>query len=512
MAVPCPLPLVEEALRPYIHTRQETLQIRRAVTQHCAGHFRPLDDDDDEQQSLSHLALACPLSPPSPEDAGSGSKARRRQQQRRSIAGGSTGEDEVEFTGLRKKYLDALRAHRAARERYDALSAELNEMRVLDASSEKGGEERALMTDSTVAVGGGGGHDGGVQPYISLLRQRRRLARLQVLQATLDQLADTQANPTRIDLKELLRKRVGEPPNPPSSSSAAQTAGAAGEGDAVRDLVFRLKKDLLLAKRSLDAENGARASVQRKLAFSDDGEDEGDFLGGGKPTLKTQVRALRCARDELISWVEGELAKIGAEDGDQEDEDDAQGARPGDYDDNAESSYEDQVQAMYDRYLSSRTALIEAIAETTTAAAKLQAPSPSPIKQDPSPEKKTSQPSPRPSVPPSAILPHIPSLLQNAQDDRALLQQTTYLRHRLDGSADALRQLVQRLASESHLVPHHATSSREWARAAAEARMETDAFVEESVRSGEGDVEAARAVLEELRSRRERFERLGLVE
>lgn len=95
----CPIPQVEDALSPYIHTRQETHRIRQALTEYLKTQLH-----HDSEQPLSHLSLTCP--PPS-------LKAKTTS---------------IPSDGLYKQYLEALTARRRAQERYAAIKEEIHEL------------------------------------------------------------------------------------------------------------------------------------------------------------------------------------------------------------------------------------------------------------------------------------------------------------------------------------------------------------------------------------------------
>lgn len=95
----CPIPQVEDALSPYIHTRQETHRIRQTLTEYLKKQLQ-----DDSEQPLSHLSLTCP--PPS-------------------LKANTTS---IPSEGLYKQYLEALAAHQRAQERYAAIKEEIHEL------------------------------------------------------------------------------------------------------------------------------------------------------------------------------------------------------------------------------------------------------------------------------------------------------------------------------------------------------------------------------------------------
>lgn len=487
--LPCPLPHVDDALRPYIHDRQETLRIRKLLARHVQSQIRRALHQHAAESTPSITPLTLAASPPSllPED--------------RPPSG---------LTGLRKTYWEAVQAHQLAKNRRDALHSELNELQ--RESQLRASTPTAVSADYQIPFpaahpDGVNGHD--VQNYTSLLHQRRRHAKLQILLDALDRIADTEPNPLqRDDLRQWVKDQLGDAPIPPpeiaggnDAASAASTAAAASENQ-LKEHVLRLKKELLLAKQSLDAETDRGAAAPH-------GESP-----EGAASVEAQIVALRAARDELIAWIEAELAKM--PEGDESMLSGA-GATPqrqrehAERDGAAESDVpiQDQVEAMYARYVDARASLVAAVDAATTAAKELgpasTLPSASASQAASSAEGKTAE---QKKIPPSAVLPFIPTLLQSANDERTLVEQTTYLRHRIAKAQEETRDTIQRLASESHMVAPDAGSGIAWARAAREAAKESDEAVIEQIRAGEANILGAKAILTELDARREKFAEL----
>lgn len=478
--LPCPLPQVDEALRPYIHARQETLRIRKVLAEHLQSQIQQHVEQGAESTAITSLTLAC--SPPSllPETQANAPP---------------------ELTGLRKRYWEAVQAHQLAKKRRDALHSELDELQQESHNSRSAVEPRNFPPFTTTApfpaiVPESSSQD--TQNYIALLHQRRRHAKLQILLDALDRIADTQPNPLQRDVRQWVKDKLGDAPVPPldmsSGSDGANSAAAISSSeDAAKDEVLRLKKELLLAKQSLDAERDRRAAAGGSQAGQ---------------SIEAQVVALRAARDELIAWIESELAKLAEGDESvlcatpprQQHDEAAADARD---DESAKSDrpVQEQVEALYERYVAARASLVAA-ADTAAAVAKAASSAPSPPQQH-APSSSAAEPTQ--SLPPSAVLPFVPALLQSARDERALVQQSTYLRHRIARAQEEARGTMQRLASESHMVAPGAESGLAWARKAVEAAGEMEGVVVGRLAAGEANVEGARAILGELEARRRVF-------
>ncbi|OCL07094.1 hypothetical protein AOQ84DRAFT_409564 [Glonium stellatum] len=447
--LPFPLPEVEAALSPYIHSRQETLNIRKKVARYLESQLASADESNSEN---SRLIVECvPLSlrvkrvPP-------------------------------EINGIRRTYLEALQANVAARERYSGLKSELDELRSQHATDSASRLDVAYDQEATCA-------------YINLLRQRRRFNKLQVIQKTLDKLVDAQPNPGRKDMRTLLKEKLGEQPDLPASKLEPQAPN-----QEVEDLIFKLKKEVLETKQGMDRANAIRAEAQKQQETVEE------------PRLEAQVYALRCARNELVSWVEGELAKLSEDESEMLEDQSPQKKLGGvENSESAGCSYQEQIKELYDKYVSSRASLIAAIDSIPTSVQ--YGPAGSETVESKS-SSGLSQGTASTTVKVTGVLPYVPALLQASRDERSLLQQTAYLRHQLASASEETLRTIRRLADESHLVAPGTNSALDWATATKDAAASTKKYVEESLEEGEKHALGAKEVLAEVQARREAFERL----
>lgn len=440
MSGSCPLPQVEETLRPYIHTRQETLKIRQTLTRQLQSQF--LDESE-----LTHLSIVAPTASLEPSDA-------------------SNLPD-----GLYNQYIQALTAHRKAQAQYDALKSEMQELQQASINAREKGDEK-----------GGAG----IGDHLTLLRQRQQHQKLEIISETLIQLDETEPNPTRTDLRELLREKLGDPPQPP-----IQGVGPVTEDGKISDLVFRLKKELLVAKSQVDRANAEKADAEERSKSAP------------KPSAGAQVAALRSARDELISWIEVELAKLPDEEQESSELDVSMNGGTH-LEPLSEEAITASVQDRYDRYVEARKALIAQI-EATSRHAHTALPS---LETQTAAGASPKKPSTTVDIKAAEILPYLPSLIASSRDEASLLQQSAHLRRQLTTASEETSKTIQRLAGESYLVTPSATGMEAWAKAAEDAAGKTAAFVEEQVRVGEESVEHARGLLKMMRERREAGERL----
>lgn len=440
MSGPCPLPQVQKALEPYIHTRQETLRIRQTLTKHLKSQFR-------DEEGLTHFSIVAPSSSLD--------------------VNGATSLPE----GLHTQYLEALAAHRKAKEQYDALKAEIEELQHSSNARPKG-----------PATGGSGFGD-----HITFLRRRQKHQKLEIVQDTLMQLTESEPNPAKVDVTGLLREQLGEPPQPP-----IEGIGPVNSDERIDDLVFRLKKELLTARTQADRANAEKAEADVRTKSLPD------------PSTAAQVAALRSARDELISWIEGELAKI-AENEDAESSELSISTHGNSLSEPlSNDAISVAVQDRYDRYVEARKALIAQLEATSQHPRTVLVPLESQAIPGASPKKAPIAQ----DLKATDILPHLPSLISASRDETSLLQQSNHLRRQLALGSEETNRAIQRLAGESYLVTPNATSMEAWAKAADDANTKTAGFVDEQVRVGEESVKSARYVLSVMRKRKEASERL----
>lgn len=141
----CPIAEVDRALSSYINTREDTLKIRRTLTKYLTSSFRPVN----AATQSHHLHHECPQNLATTSTYPPGLKDSRLQ------------------------YLQALRAKNQAQARHRELQISLQ------ASQERHFEESPTESASD--------HDNdAVRSYVALLRQRQRVAELQIIQDSLD--------------------------------------------------------------------------------------------------------------------------------------------------------------------------------------------------------------------------------------------------------------------------------------------------------------------------------------
>jgi hypothetical protein len=441
----CPISEVDRALSSYINSREETLRIRRTLLKYLTTSLRPVDTATKNQ----HLNHACP----------------------QNISAAPTNPPGLK--GSRLEYLQALRAHSQAQARQRELQASLEDL-----------QQRHIDENPTQAQSDY--DNGSMQGYVALLRQRRRLAELQVIQESLEKLLIARPSHAPKDPKALVKETIGEQPDLP----AERLDQLNGDSDD-QSWVFKLKQEVLESRTNMDRAKTARAEAQNRSR--------------GQATLQQQVYALECARDEIVDWVQGELAKM------EEDsiflEDASPVKRP--LASNASvdlGSAEERIREVYNAYTSSRALLIQSFES-------LQHP---PLiskareehKKDPS---TTDTPQhPRTSQTIIKILPHLPHLNSTSNNDRALLQQSVYLQSQIAAADQDIEDALLRLSGESHLLPAGSKDVAAWGKTAKEAEAMTEEFVKEKLRKSKEEVGNVSRVVEICTAQGEVVGKVGL--
>ncbi|KAF2742638.1 hypothetical protein M011DRAFT_263708 [Sporormia fimetaria CBS 119925] len=433
----CPIAEIDNVLSPYIHTKQETAQIRRALTRHLTSHIKS------ENQALRHTDLQCP--------------------HEKCVITTRTSS----LRGSRLRYLQALEARQKARARLQELHTSLEELH------ENHIEEAAVPNDLAID------HEA-ARGYVALLRQRRRLAELQVIQASLEKLTSVApTNDALKDPKSRVKEVLGEQPDIP----AERLEQISGQQDN-EALIFQLKKEVLEARASMDHAKARKAEAKGKMQ--------------GVASLAQQVEALERARDELVVWMEEELAKLNEESGLLEDASPVKKMpqREGQVD---LAQIRERIQESYNAYTTARKQLIDAHSAMVYGASKE--------------EEKIGTPTIAQAAPPSTstpqstnnvveILPHLPILTTIGRNERSLLQQSVYLQAQLSAADQQLTESLTRLAEESHLLASGPANPAAWANAAKEAGEATKTFVNEQLGDGRREIERVAAIIERLNLQR----------
>ncbi|KAI5203738.1 hypothetical protein E4T38_05040 [Aureobasidium subglaciale] len=351
----------------------------------------------------------------------------------------------IPFNGVRRAFMQALIARQKAQSQYDALKAELG---LLQSPVDK--RETTKMKDSPVA------------DTVALIRQRQRRDKLLVIDKALDNLEKARHSSRYADPSELLNGMQAQIPPPHTQQSQDESLAEA------QSHIFELQKAVLRAQSNIQSKPHINHAKDTNL------EDW------------KRAYALRRARDDLIAWIEGELAKL-SEDEDHTDPDLEITADTG-----AEESLEDiktTLQNPYDKYINSRQHLLRVLSPDSQA---------KPGGIEPVPDGQQSANSDAQSSNTglaSRILPFIEILRSTAQDEAALMQHTSYLRRQVTAVSAETEQLLVRLSDESHMVRPGTSHTASWAEAAKNARIRDADIVNPHLDIGETSIGSVREIL-----------------
>ncbi|KAF1837480.1 hypothetical protein BDW02DRAFT_518770, partial [Decorospora gaudefroyi] len=440
----CPISEVDRALSSYIHSREDTLRIRRTLSKYLTSSLRPVN----AATQTHHLNHECP----------------------HNFSAANTNPPGLKDTRL--AYLQALRAKSHAQTKHGQLQASLEDLRTRHVDENPTQPESEYDNEVT-------------RSYISLLRQRQRFAELQIIHDALDKLLSAKpsqgASP---DPRTLVQSAVGTQPNLPAAR-LEQLSQPTDPDDQTR--IFQLKQQVLEARARMQRAQSALQKAQQKHSSH------------GPPTsLHTQVHSLERAREEMIEWVQTELAKLEEDSIYLEDESPVKPPTR-DLESTTHSpapdltASEHSIQESYNKYIAARTRLLDA----HTSLHHHHHHREQEQKQEQEQEQTPPTDPPTRTQPTPTLLPHLAPLIHSKSTTQALHTQTSHLATRLQHADQATHAALLRLSGESHLVPAGTTDVAAWGAAAREAGRATSSFVEE--RLGEASrvgVEGVRRVVE----------------
>lgn len=376
---------IQKYLKPYIKQRQQAAHIRRILAAHLGSCV-----DTNEHQIPRPLSLVCASC---------------------SIEASKHG-----ARGIYRDYLRCIRSNVTARREYAQISK----------------THRATSQDHDSVVRGTDAPGDPLKTFLDLVKKKQKHEVLCIIQDYVDMLG-RKPNTTAdyLDPAEVL-KGLGALPQIPSEVLSVSGGQRRHNGADLKVLLDQLEKSVLKAKLLLKREQKLLAKVRSKHALPHLGE-------------VTKVQALGTTRNELIDWIETELAGAG-ESPELEDED-VNSSRT-DKNESRDSELA-SIHRQYSLYTKARQSLV------TTAAGSLQAqPNAAPHEEDdlfPS----TDAPDDAHDVEKHLSYPSLEDLVAVSNQQKAINQQKAYLTINLAKQLKDSAQSLERLAHESHLLPAH---------------------------------------------------------
>lgn len=427
----CPISGVDRALSSYINSRDDTLRIRRTLSRYLTSSTRPVNNATQNQ----HVNHECP----------------------QGISATSTNPPGLKDSRI--AYLHALRARAQAETKHHELQASLRDL-----------QNRHIDENPTVPKSD---HDDEpTRGYITLLRQRRKLAELNVVQESLEKLLSAKPPDQHRDPRDQIQATLGEQPDLP-----AERLEQIPKLDDNQSSVFKLKQEVLEARNRMD-----QATIARKQATN---------ATRDQPGLQEQVHALEKARNEIVEWMQCELAKMEEDSVFLEDASPIKRAAHEDVPVDLESA-EAHIHASYDRYTAARIELIKSYHSLNEPSLENDRSKADHIVMDSTDDGKDT----KLIRPITKLLPHLPLLARSTQNERSLLQQAVYLQSQLAASDQELEEALLRLSGESHLLPAGSKDAGAWGKVASETESATEAFVKKHLQESRQEVSSISAIVD----------------
>ncbi|KAF7591785.1 hypothetical protein BBP40_001111 [Aspergillus hancockii] len=406
-ATPANIPHFARPLAPYIKSRQEALHIRQVLTSYLRSHLIFADDHPDHPNThaQSHLSLCVP------QDVIVDVK---------SIPS--------DLTGLRREYLQALRANVDAKKEYQSVSKRHTFTKPQGGAA--GVETRPVDPNFEL------------QGYLQLLRDRRRHAKLQVFEHYTQELKERgTVRPEDFDNIGSRSQQFVPPPDLEGSQNRHTSE------DGIEDLLHNLERAVVRASTQLELERRLLEDLKAQ-----NGTRDGSDSGHATPAAK--VAALQQTRDELVHWVEEKLVNVG------NNEDGLMQELPAEEIEKSAHLLEDQkaqVAEQYAAYVDARKRLLDVASRACQPIGTSTAKPPSqPTVQSKAITEATS------SLEPVDVLSFADKhLLPLFKCQRALALQKFYLSGMLAKQKSTTLRILNRLSDESHLLPEYPILARQ---------------------------------------------------
>lgn len=408
----CPLLEVATALSPFIKSRDEAAGIRRELQNYLQSELKS------NEKHLSSINLTSPdiRTPEAP--AGN-------------------------LTGVRKAYWKALQSHTQAQEKYDALKAELDQI--------KHSKNTNATSESTSLPNDG---------YMILLRQREKHRKLMVIDRALSKIGSGDGSSSSNNLDDMIKAKSGEAPTPPSNQPSLN------RNPEVDAKLMELKKAIVSTKRKAEEQ---RARISPPPQPTDE---------SGRPTSQGEVAGLQNALQVLTVWMEDQLTLIASTEADVKSPND-EPTTNGIHEEPQVSMT--SIERLYEQYLETRQRLIDTVNDDATPEPRANGFS---FDTEISGGRGLDFRAPNKSSA-EVLLPFMPALIAAKQEEQALLQQSSHNRRQMAVSEDEMANVIRRFAGESHLVQPDANKGHDWTTAATEAGAATEKIIKDRFIAGE---------------------------
>ncbi|KAL3423555.1 hypothetical protein PVAG01_05302 [Phlyctema vagabunda] len=468
---------IQRSLEPYIKQRQDINSIRRVLTAHLGQHVDP------KAQNKWTIARPLPLS-----------------DHTETIEASSSG-----LKGTRKELLRCLRSNAKARSDYVKISKQhqpdsINEKQHLHDGRESR-QDKADFSKSSL------------DSFLELVKQRRKHERLRIVQDYIDVLSQKPAAASDfLEPYQLLNSSDQSSPSVPPELINGVKSGSQPASMDLNDLVEQLEKSVLRAKLLLKREQKLLIKLRADTQASSD--NPSSVSKGDK------LHALGTTRNELINWIETELARAG--DSPEAGDDEIQRANSK----TKGKEYVDHQLALtgrqYGHYMKARQALILA-----AAGQNVVSPPESSVEVEDDMNEEVAEKRSTTNIITSQF---IDKLLAVSNDQKSTIQQKSHLTISMAKQLKDSSQGLDRLAHESHLLPtypmpstsqqskgsegtssfeaqltrhekpDHSRKARAWVFAADAASHSTNDVILQRLEDGEASISQAVQTLSDLRT------------
>ncbi|UNI15072.1 hypothetical protein JDV02_001642 [Purpureocillium takamizusanense] len=319
------------------------------------------------------------------------------------------------LSGLHKEYIDALKANAAARREFDKV------LRTATSQPEARPQQPSSEPDF-------------LHEQLALLQMQRKKKCLLAIEACLDRLAEKPASfHSFLDSEDIFHgsKPLPSVPQAVLNSFVREQSSA---GPDLHQRLHQLEKTVLRSKLLLKQEERVLAEARARCSKS-------SVSNGAK------LEALNATRDELIAWIETELGKASSEESEDVAKEASEGqAQESKIDQGAVTTRLQQIQHKYSAYVAARKGLVELLAR------RPQPSIPPPTKQ-PNITSKLATGSADPVT--HLLTPYIEGILSVSRQQKAAITQKSHIATVLSKRSKDTRQVLDRLAEESQLLPAH---------------------------------------------------------
>jgi hypothetical protein len=395
--LPGALQEIHHSLEPYIKQRQEVIRIRQILAAHLSSHV--------------HLKEGYPIFHPLSL-----------------VETSPNGESTLNsIRGLHKEYVRCLRTSIKARKEFAKTSKE-HQLRTTSHHHSRGTTlENSDAHDESRPT---------LATFIDVVKYRRKHARLRIVQDYVDMVSLKLPATTDHLSSRVMPRDVGSLPQVPPEVMGTAEKRQGSERTDLKDLVDQLEKAVLRAKLLFQREQKFLAKIKGRNST----------LNDLSASHVAKLQALGTTRNELIAWIEMELAKTADNSPDSDDATQFKAPEKG-----TEGFMDNElvsIQRQYGQYCKLRRALILA------ATGKLD--QPTPIESGPhGDEMAENEPGTNSEATSHITHSYLVEMMSISNEQKAMIQQKSHFTISLAKHLKQAGQGLDRLSEESHLLPTH---------------------------------------------------------